>query len=74
MFCDCRFPRFIQIREDKGTEDASGPDVIVDLYNKQTRKMTSAQEQLAAREQQVTGEKEAAQVPTQTAACCVMHL
>jgi len=34
-----RFPRFIRIRDDKGPMDASGPDVIEDLYNRQTRKV-----------------------------------
>ena len=44
----CRFPRYICTRTDKGVEDASTPDVIVDLYNKQTRKMSSAREMLEA--------------------------
>ena len=44
----CRFPRYICTRTDKGVEDASSPDVIVDLYNKQTRKMSSAREMLEA--------------------------
>ena len=44
----CRFPRYICTRTDKGVEDASSPDVVVDLYNKQTRKMSSAQEMLEA--------------------------
>ena len=44
----CRFPRYICTRTDKGVEDASGPDVVVDLYNKQTRKMSSARELLEA--------------------------
>lgn len=43
-----RFPRYICTRTDKGVEDASSPDVIVDLYNKQTRKMSSAKEMLEA--------------------------
>ncbi|KAA6428449.1 MAG: DNA ligase [Trebouxia sp. A1-2] len=42
-----RFPRFITSRNDKRPEDASTPDVIVDLYNKQSRRMTSAAEMLA---------------------------
>ncbi len=45
---DCRFPRYICTRTDKGVEDASSPDVVVDLYNKQTRKMSSAREMLEA--------------------------
>lgn len=43
-----RFPRYICTRVDKGVEDSSGPDVVVDLYNKQTRKMSSAREMLEA--------------------------
>jgi len=42
----CRFPRYICTREDKGVEDATTPDVITDLYSKQTRKMSSAKEML----------------------------
>ncbi|DBB01067.1 hypothetical protein WJX77_004280 [Trebouxia sp. C0004] len=42
-----RFPRYITSRDDKRPEDASTPDVIVDLYNKQSRRMTSAAETLA---------------------------
>jgi len=42
-----RFPRFITIRDDKRPEDASTPEVIVDLYNKHSRRMTSAAELLA---------------------------
>jgi hypothetical protein len=30
--------RIVQVREDKSSEDASGPDVIVSLYHAQTRK------------------------------------
>eukprot|EP00892_Ulva_mutabilis_P010605 jgi/Ulvmu1/7917/UM004_0149.1 len=36
--CSLRFPRFIQIRDDKSPEDASSGDYIVDLYNAQARK------------------------------------
>lgn len=45
----CRFPRFITIRNDRRSEDASTPEVIVDLYNKQSRRMTSAAEMLASK-------------------------
>ena len=41
-----RFPRFIRLRPDKTTEEASGPEVIVELYNKQTRRVQSAAERL----------------------------
>ena len=44
-----RFPRFITIRGDRRPEDASTPEVIVDLYNKQSRRMTSAAEMLASK-------------------------
>lgn len=44
-----RFPRFITIRNDRRPEDASTPEVIVDLYNKQSRRMTSAAEMLASK-------------------------
>lgn len=44
-----RFPRFITIRDDRRPEDASTPEVIVDLYNKQSRRMTSAAELLATK-------------------------
>lgn len=50
MFCVLgRFPRFITIRSDRRPEDASTPEVIVDLYNKQSRRMTSAAEMLATK-------------------------
>ena len=44
-----RFPRFITIRSDRQPEDASTPEVIVDLYNKQSRRMTSAAVMLASK-------------------------
>lgn len=44
-----RFPRFITIRADRRPEDASTPEVIVDLYNKQSRRMASAAEMLASK-------------------------
>eukprot|EP00191_Tetraselmis_sp_GSL018_P013531 CAMPEP_0177586320 /NCGR_PEP_ID=MMETSP0419_2-20121207/5006_1 /TAXON_ID=582737 /ORGANISM="Tetraselmis sp., Strain GSL018" /LENGTH=1454 /DNA_ID=CAMNT_0019076197 /DNA_START=342 /DNA_END=4706 /DNA_ORIENTATION=+ len=34
-----RFPRFIRVRDDKRPQDASTPEVIVDLFNRQTRKV-----------------------------------
>lgn len=43
------FPRFIRVREDKRPEDATGPDVICQLFRAQTRKMETAQEAVAAR-------------------------
>lgn len=36
------------MREDKTVDEATSPDMIVDLYNKQTRKMSSAKERLEA--------------------------
>ena len=45
----CRFPRFITIRCDRRPEDASTPEVIVDLYNKQSRRMASAADMLASK-------------------------
>ena len=42
----CRFPRYIRTRDDKRAEDATGPEVICELYQKQTRKMETAQEAL----------------------------
>ena len=47
-----RFPRYIQTREDKTIEEASSPEVITDLYNKQSRKMSSAKAQLEAQKRQ----------------------
>ena len=52
----CRFPRHIRVREDKSVEEATSPDVIVDLYNKQTRKMTSAKERLEAQKKRDNAE------------------
>ena len=62
----CRFPRYIRSREDKQPEDASGPDVIVDLYNKQTRKMSSAKEMLAAQTRRERAEDAAQEVNNAT--------
>ena len=47
-----RFPRYIRTREDKTIEEASSPEVITDLYNKQSRKMSSAKAQLEAQKRQ----------------------
>ena len=41
-----RFPRFIRLRPDKTPEEASGPEVIVELFNKQTRRVQNAAEKL----------------------------
>eukprot|EP00898_Chlorokybus_atmophyticus_P005360 jgi/Chlat1/5825/Chrsp4S06177 len=30
-----RFPRFVGVREDKGPDNATGPDVVVEMYKKQ---------------------------------------
>lgn len=51
-----RFPRHIRVREDKTVEEATSPDVIVDLYNKQTRKMSSAKEKLEAQKKRDNAE------------------
>ena len=51
-FWGCRFPRYIRTREDKTIEEASSPEVITDLYNKQSRKMSSAKAQLEAQKKQ----------------------
>jgi hypothetical protein len=32
----------------QGVEDSTGPDMLVELYNKQTRRMQTAQERLGA--------------------------
>ena len=58
----CRFPRYIRSREDKLPEDASSPEVIVDLYNKQTRKMSSAKELLEAQAKRDRAEDAAQEV------------
>lgn len=42
-----RFPRYIRSRPDKSIEQATGPEVLEDLYNKQSRRMKTAQEKLA---------------------------
>jgi DNA ligase-1 len=34
-----RFPRFLRLRPDKKPEEASGPDTIAELYNKQARRV-----------------------------------
>ena len=64
----CRFPRFITIRSDRRPEDASTPEVIVDLYNKQSRRMTSAAEMLASKGKgKPTANPDKAQTPDQEA-------
>ncbi|GFH08534.1 DNA ligase, partial [Haematococcus lacustris] len=35
-----RFPRFLRVRDDKGVEDATGPDMLLQLYLKQQRRAT----------------------------------
>lgn len=40
------------MREDKSPEDASGPDVICQLYEKQTRKVESANQAIASKKVQ----------------------
>lgn len=34
-----RFPRFLRLRPDKQPEEASGPELIAELYNKQARRV-----------------------------------
>lgn len=54
-----RFPRYITSREDRRPEDASNPEVIVDLYNKQNRRMANAAEMLANKTKAKPGVKAA---------------
>lgn len=58
-----RFPRFIRVRDDKRPEDATGPDVICQLFRAQTRKMETAQEAVAARARGKGGPLAAAGAP-----------
>lgn len=39
-----RFPRFIQVRDDKDPVDATSPDVIADLFLKQNRRVATSGE------------------------------
>ena len=50
-----RFPRYISTREDKQPEDASDPDFIEQMYNKQTRKQDPTAGQPQARQQKISG-------------------
>ena len=39
----------MRVRDDKRADEATGPDVICQLFSAQTRKMATAQEAVAAR-------------------------
>ena len=51
------------MRDDKRPEDATGPDVICQLFRAQTRKMETAQEAVAARARGKAGPKTMAGTP-----------
>jgi hypothetical protein len=65
LLLPCRFPRFVRIRDDKKPEDATNPDMIVELYNKQTRKMDAMQ--LPGQQQKLTSGSTATAGKNQTA-------